>query len=103
MPVNRASNPSGDQSGCASYATWFVNLELTVERTRIVVDSAPMDALCPCCAGVHLISAEAAALLSSVQVRTVYRWADLGKIHFAETPQGLLLVCPNSLGRSRGE
>lgn len=55
------------------------------------------------CAGcgieVEMISPEQSGLLAEVSVRTVYRWAEEGAIHFAETQEGLLLICRQSLFR----
>jgi excisionase family DNA binding protein len=45
-----------------------------------------------------MVTPDEAARLAGVTTRTVYRWIEAGKVHFAETPEGLLLVCPNSLG-----
>jgi predicted site-specific integrase-resolvase len=44
-----------------------------------------------------MASADEAAQLAQVSARTIYRWADAGKFHFTETPQGLLLICRDSL------
>ena len=38
-----------------------------------------------------------AAILAHVSSRTIYRWVEAETIHFAETPDGLLLICLNSL------
>lgn len=46
---------------------------------------------------VKMVTPEAAAVVAGVSTRTVYRWVEAGKIHFAETPAGLVLVCLNSL------
>ena len=46
---------------------------------------------------VQMATAEEAAQLARVSPRTIYRWADAGKFHFTETPEGLLFVCRDSL------
>jgi hypothetical protein len=38
-----------------------------------------------------------AALLAGLSARAVYRLAEAGRVHFAETADGLLLVCPSLL------
>ncbi|HEV8384393.1 MAG TPA: hypothetical protein VGQ11_05930 [Candidatus Acidoferrales bacterium] len=44
---------------------------------------------------------ELAAALSGVTPRTIYRWVEDEKVHFRETPAGLLLVCAESLPRRK--
>ena len=46
---------------------------------------------------VQMTTADEAASLAGVTTRTVYRWVEQGKIHFAETAEGRVLVCLNSL------
>jgi hypothetical protein len=46
-----------------------------------------------------MIAPEVAARLSAVSARTVYGWAEAGRVHFSETTDGLLLICANSLTR----
>lgn len=58
----------------------------------------PIRAWCAGC-GVEaeMISPEQSGLLADVSVLTVYRWAEAGAVHFAETHDGLLLICQQSL------
>ncbi len=44
-----------------------------------------------------MVSAEAAAGIVRHTLRTMYRWVETGKVHFKETPEGMLLICVNSL------
>jgi hypothetical protein len=37
-----------------------------------------------------------AAVLARVSTRTIYRWIEAEKLHFTETPDGLLHVCLNA-------
>lgn len=61
-------------------------------------EAGPALAWCPGCgADAVMLTAEESALLARVSTRTIYRWADLGYVHFAETPDGLLLVCREAL------
>jgi hypothetical protein len=53
---------------------------------------------CPACGErVHMIMTEAAAVLSDVDTRTIYRRVEAGALHFMETSDGLALVFLNSL------
>lgn len=53
------------------------------------------------CAGcgdeTSMVSADEAALLTCVSARTIYRWIEAKRVHFTETPDGLLMVCLKSL------
>ncbi|HEY3025345.1 MAG TPA: hypothetical protein VGJ55_04240 [Pyrinomonadaceae bacterium] len=74
--------------------------EITVEKSEVFVVRKPKKlvfAWCsPCGARVQLMTPEEAAIVACVNVRTVYRWVEIGKVHFRETREGLLLVCRNS-------
>jgi excisionase family DNA binding protein len=53
---------------------------------------------CPACTpGAPLLTPEEAAQLAGVSVRALYRFVEDGRIHFKETPDGLLLVCVNNI------
>ena len=75
--------------------------EITVEFNQVVVIKKPEGLTimwCPVCEErVNMITTEAAAVLSNIDTRTIYRRIDLGALHFAETADGLALVCLNSL------
>ena len=75
--------------------------EIIVELNQVVVIKKPEGLVvmwCPACAEqAHMITPEAAAVLSNVDTRTIYRRVDAGALHFAETSDGLALVCLNSL------
>lgn len=43
-----------------------------------------------------MVTPEEAAVLACVSPRTIYRGVEAGRIHFMETPEGLLLICLNS-------
>jgi hypothetical protein len=77
--------------------------EITVEFNQVVVIKKPEGLVadwCPACRErVHMITTEAAAVIANVDTRMVYRLIDSGSLHFAETPEGLVLVCLNSLVR----
>jgi len=44
-----------------------------------------------------MVSADEAAVIARVSPRTIYRWIEAGEIHFEESSEGLMLICPNSL------
>lgn len=44
-----------------------------------------------------MVSVDESAILARVSSRMIYRWLEAGKLHSAETPEGLLLICLNSL------
>ena len=53
-------------------------------------------AVCVECTG-FMVTAEQTAAICGISRRTVYQLIENGAVHFAETPIGVLLVCPNSL------
>ncbi|HEY0375725.1 MAG TPA: hypothetical protein VGC87_02075 [Pyrinomonadaceae bacterium] len=62
---------------------------------------------CAECAGrPAMLTTEEAARLSGLSQRAVYRGVETGAVHFTETADGCLFVCPASLsdaaGRGRG-
>ena len=74
-------------------------VEFVVETTRRVTlrqSGAVPAPLCGLCS-VPLITAEAAVAATGLNSRTIYRLVEAGEVHFAETPAGALLICPDSL------
>lgn len=75
--------------------------EIIVEFNQVVVIKKPEGLTvmwCPACEErVNMITTEAAAVLSNVDTRAIYRRIEACAIHFAETSEGLVLVCLNSL------
>jgi hypothetical protein len=47
-----------------------------------------------------MLTLEEAVAVACVSSRVIHRWADAALVHFTETPEGLLLICFNSLLRS---
>ena len=76
---------------------------ITVETDRIILMSGRE--VCPArwcaqCAGeTRMVTVDEAAALTGVSSRTVYRRVEADELHFTETPEGLLLLCRNSLPR----
>ncbi len=47
-----------------------------------------------------MLTPDAAASLFAVPSRWIYRWVEVGQLHFQETTSGAVLVCPNSLQKA---
>lgn len=50
-----------------------------------------------CGAQVRMATPNEAALLSGLSTRTIYALVEVGRIHFTESAEGLLLICLSSL------
>lgn len=44
-----------------------------------------------------MVAPEQAAVLAQVPVRTIYRWVEVGSIHYKEGSDGSIIVCVRSL------
>ena len=54
--------------------------------------------LCGRCGDVvEMITAREAANLADATLRSIYRWAEADRVHYATTRDGSLLICSNSL------
>jgi hypothetical protein len=78
--------------------------EITVETDRVLVvrrrRGGPVTAWCPDCRNqVPMLTPDEAGAVARISMRAIYRRVEASGLHFAETPQGLLLVCLNSLRR----
>jgi hypothetical protein len=70
--------------------------------------SGSLPALCAECATADaiMVAPEQAAAVAHVAVRIIYRWVELGVVHYQEGPEGCLAVCLKSLpaaGHQLGE
>ena len=76
-------------------------IEISVERNEFFVigrPEAPAPAWCESCAGMALmVRPEEAAVIAGVSWREISRRVEAGSVHYSETPDGLLLICINSL------
>lgn len=76
-------------------------LEIEVETQRLTVrrNTGVVRVLtCPFCATeVEMLTAETAALLCGLTLRLLVGQIENGRLHFVETPAGLLYICLNSL------
>lgn len=75
--------------------------EITVETERVVVirqSRSVAPAWCAAC-GQHvtMLSVQEAAAVAGVTRCTIYRWVEAQTVHFVETPDGVLLICAQSL------
>jgi excisionase family DNA binding protein len=76
--------------------TTVISLE-TTEVLAIRSQRRRVQAWCSDCAkSVSMVTADEAASVTGVDMRTIYRRVEEGKIHFTETPEGSLLICLNS-------
>ncbi len=77
--------------------------EVTIETEENLVFGSSANrrrqtAWCPNCRReAAMVSPEQAARIAGVGTRAVYAWVGAGTIHFVESPEGLLLVCLDSL------
>jgi len=78
-------------------------IEVTIWTDEVwLIRRASLPALswCPQCAeAVNILSLDEAVVLSSISARTLFHWAEAGKVHYLETIEGFLLVCLKSLSR----
>jgi len=81
---------------------------LIKRRTRVVVETRQVWAIsrqgmpdrywCSACAReVRMITPEEAATILRLSPRIIYSWIEAAKVHYTEQPEGLLLVCLDSL------
>ena len=79
-------------------------IEITVEKHRVLtIGTHRISAVgwcAPCRMKVRMVTAEDASRIAEVTPRTIYRWAEVGRLHFTESQDGLLLVCVKSLSEA---
>ena len=78
--------------------------EITFEVDRwLVINRHRKSGWCAGCAQhVEMLSVDEAALSMQVKSRTIFHMADSGRLHFSETPEGLMLICATDLHRLTG-
>lgn len=78
---------------------------ITVEMSEVFVIRQAGKRVRAWCEGcgtdVVMVTPEAAAIVWGVSTRMIYAFVEARKIHFVETPAGLLLVCSDSLMKYR--
>ena len=76
-------------------------VEITIETDEVIVLRHRIQVSRSWCAQCSektaMVTADQAAVVAGVNSRTIYRWVEEGKLHFTETPHGLLLICLSSL------
>ncbi|MBC7932596.1 MAG: hypothetical protein H7Z38_18710 [Rubrivivax sp.] len=79
---------------------------ITIETSEVLVfrrASRSSRAWCEACgAEVEMVSVDVAVALADVSARTICAWVQEGSLHFAETPDRVLLVCLASLPARAG-
>ncbi len=73
---------------------------ITVETERLLTISRRINRLawCPGCGREsHLLTVDEAAAQAHLGALAVYRLVEAGRLHYAETPAGTLLICAASL------
>ena len=85
---------------CATRCQTADNRELTIETHRVLLvhRRGSFAGWCVACAeAVEMLKPEDAARLLRISLRRVFRRVEADKLHFTETPDGLLFICRNSL------
>lgn len=76
-------------------------IEITVETDRFWFIRRRPSSLPVWCARCpepsEMVTALEAAMVAGVDTRMIYLWVAAEALHFIETPEGLLLICLNSL------
>jgi hypothetical protein len=77
--------------------------EITIRTKEVVIlrtNCRESRISCQQCQGETLmIKPEEAMALAQTSAREIYRWAETGQIHYTESPDGSLLLCPDSILR----
>ncbi len=55
-----------------------------------------------CCTSSQMLTPNLAAILSGINLRTLFRWIESGDIHFVETPVGNVFLCLGSVQAKAG-
>jgi hypothetical protein len=75
--------------------------ETIVERDQVLVIKrleGRASSMCAACGNQsRMVTVDEAASIARVSARTIYRRVEESRLHFAETPEGRLLICLNSL------
>jgi hypothetical protein len=77
--------------------------EVTIERDEILVIRSPATEQTYWCSGcgkqVSMVTPDQAALISGASWRQVSGWIESASVHFVETPEGMVLICLDSLSQ----
>jgi hypothetical protein len=77
-------------------------ITITSETHEVFIVTRPkehsMRVWCAECASeVEMLTPEDITAVTGTPIRAVYRQAEAGEVHFLETGEGALLICPNSI------
>jgi Domain of unknown function (DUF4124) len=77
--------------------------EITIRTDEVVIlrtNRRESRICCQQCQGETLmITPEEAKALANTSAREIYRWVETGQIHYTESPDGSVLLCPDSILR----
>ena len=80
-------------------------MKIGIETQRVVSLTkrvGAIEAWCSQCGEQRqMIHPEEAASRAGVSLRAIYRLVEARQLHFIETPEGLVLICPNSVTQSQ--
>lgn len=75
--------------------------EITIEKERVLLvrrrQTSAIEWCARCSDRVAMLPLDQAASVAGVSSRTIYRLVENGQLHFQDTPEGMLLVCLDSL------
>lgn len=75
--------------------------EVTIERDEVLVIRSPATEQTDWCSGcgreVSMVTPDQAVLIAGASWRQVSSWVESASVHFVETPDGLLLICLESI------
>ena len=81
--------------------------EITVETERVLVIRRRYRAVEEWCVGcnetVLMIRPDQAAAVAGVSLRSIFTEVEAATLHFVEKPDGMLLICLNSLSEKRAK
>lgn len=78
-------------------------IEINIQTERLVIvrlsrRSTGTVAWCEGCAGLsRMLAVDEATVVARCTSRDIYRRVEANQLHFTETPEGILLICLNSL------
>ena len=73
--------------------------EVIFETAEVLQVNRAIQTRCRACRG-WMMTVQGAVVATGASSREIHRRVEAGAVHFAETVEGLLLVCPNSLTTS---
>jgi hypothetical protein len=94
--IDRTSSPLADASDMKKNKTTRITVE--TERHYLISRHESLFALCEVCGDeVRLVTVNEAVAIAGMNSLNIYRLAEAGTLHYAETGAGELLICTVSL------